>query len=67
MDNNYILEYPFCGQKHSLEKQGKTLLNSNDKIFTVPCASDIHSEAGCGNTIIIMSEKTFIKIKDFSK
>jgi hypothetical protein len=54
----YILECPFCGQKHSINKnRPDALLNHPNKIFSLQCA-DSFSNAGCKNTIVICSQET---------
>jgi hypothetical protein len=62
--NEYILECPFCGQKHSIDKgKDKSLLSSPDKIFSVKCASDF-TDRGCKNVIVICSQETLKKLAD---
>ena len=55
----YISECPFCGQKHSLDKENDAILSSADKILSIPCASNHDPSIGCKTTILIMSKTTF--------
>ena len=57
MKKEYILECPFCGMKHSIEKNGESLLSDPHKVFSLQCASSF-TDDGCKETIIIMSQKS---------
>jgi hypothetical protein len=58
---SYVIECPWCGLKHSMDKEkGKPLLSHPDKAMRLQCASDF-GEAGCKNVIIIMTEESLKK------
>jgi hypothetical protein len=67
MENNkrkpYILECPWCGQKHLIDKSGEFLLNHPDKIFSVQCANSF-GDGGCKKFIVICSQETILKLQN---
>lgn len=58
----YILECPWCVQKHQIDTNGEFLLNHPDRMFALKCA-DSFSDAGCKRTIVMCSLETINKLQ----